>query len=229
MGYRFTKYMKLSANALHTALKDRNLPPDRVREIKQIVDEQKALKRKASAHKRQMDLVWGELLEPLMHERKTVKSIMRYKGSPERAEALEGYFEVLDKLVERLYMMRRDKDKTPAQLYPDRTHWSDYVPQHIKDEVHSLFDAIPYKAKAKVKTPFARTIPVILHNKQRARLERRTLKELAIAERNHAHIEASEKSEQTIERIKKALQIIRSMQPNEPVPATWHGFFEGLD
>lgn len=229
MGYQYTRYMKLSANALHHALQARNLPPDKVQEIKRIVDEQKIIKRKQNAHKRQMDLLWGELTAPLMHERKTVKSIMRYKGTPERAEALEGYFEVLDKLVERLYIMRRDKDKTPAQLFPERTHWSDYVPQHIKDEVCLLFDAIPYKAKAKVKIPFARTVPAILHNKQRARLERRTLKELAIAERNHAHIEASEKSAQTIERIKKALKIIKSLQPNEPVPATWHGFFEGED
>lgn len=229
MGYRFVKYMKLSANALHHALEARNLPPDTVKEIKRIVDEQKQIKRKNDAHNRQMELHWGELTAPLMHERKTVKSIMRYKGSPERAEALEAYYAVLDKLVDKLYLLRKDKDKTPAQLYPERTHWSDYVPQRIRDEVCVLFDAIPYKAKAKVKTPFARTVPAILHNKQRARLERRTLKELAIAERNYAHIEASEKNAQTIAKIKEALKIIRAMQPNEAVPATWHGFFEGDD
>jgi hypothetical protein len=221
MGYRFVKYMRLSANALHHALEARNLPPDAVKEIKRVVDEQKTAKRKHDAHKRQMDLLWGELLAPLLHERKTVKSIMRYKGSPERAEALEAYYAVLDKLHDKLYLMRREKDKTPAQLHPDRTHWSDYVPQRIRDEVCDLFDAIPYKAKAKVKVPFARTVPAILHNKQRARLERRTIKELAIAERDYAHIEASDKNA-----IKEALKIIRAMQPHEPVPVTWHGFFE---
>jgi uncharacterized protein (DUF2267 family) len=229
MGYRFVKYMKLSANALHHALVERNLPPDTVQEIKRIVDEQKAHKRKEAAHKRQMDLQWGELLAPLLHERKTVKSIMRYKGSPERAEALEAYYAVLDTLHDRLYLMRREKDKTPAQLHPDRTHWSDYVPQRIRDEVCDTFAAIPYKAKAKVKTPFARTVPVVIHTKQRARLERRTRKELAIAERNYAHIDASDKNAQTIVKIKEALKIIKAMQPNDPVPVTWHGFFEQGD
>jgi hypothetical protein len=129
---------------------------------------------------------------------------------------------VLDTLVDRLYLMRRDKDKTPAQLYPERTHWSDYVPQRIRDEVCDAFAAIPYKAKAKVKTPFARTVPAILHNKQRARLERRTIKELGVAETDQL-LDPSDKNAQTVERIKRALKIIRGMQPHEPVPATWHG------
>jgi hypothetical protein len=114
--------MKLSANELHNALVERGLSPPEMQEIKQIVTEQKEHKRSQGAHKKQMDLLWGELTAPLLHERKTVKSIMRYKGSPERAEALEAYYMVLDTLVDRLYLMRRDKDKTPAQLYPERTH-----------------------------------------------------------------------------------------------------------
>lgn len=49
-------------------------------------------------------------------------------------------------------------------------------------------------------------------------------RELAIAERDYAHIEASDKNAQTIVMIKEALKIIRAMQPHEPVPVTWHGF-----
>lgn len=225
MGYRYVRLMRMSPNEAHNALVAKGLSPPEVQEALDIIAEQKKHKRGEAAHKRQMVLLWGELTAPLMHERKTVKSIMRYKGSPERAEALEAYLLVLDKLIERLYLLQREKGKTPAQLYPERTHWGDYVPQRIRDEVCVLFDAIPHKAKAKVKRPFSRTVPAILHNKQRARLERRTLKELAIAERNYAHIEASEKNEQTIARIKEALKIIKGMQPNEPVPVTWHGLF----
>ena len=225
MGYRYTKYMRMGANQLHNELEARNLPPDAVKEIKRIVTEQKTHKRSQGAHNKQMGLQWGEFTAPLMHERKTVKSIMRYKGSPERAEALEAYYAVLDKLHDKLYLMRREKDKTPAQLHPDRTHWSDYVPQRIKDEVCDMFNAIPYKAKAKVKTPFARTVPVILHNKQRARLERRTIKELGVAETDYL-LDPSDKNAQVVAKIKEALKIIRAMQPHEPVPVTWHGFFE---
>jgi hypothetical protein len=215
----------MGANQLHNELQARGMSPPEVQEIKRIVAEQKAHKRSQGTHKRQMDLLWGEFTAPLIHERKTVKSIMRYKGAPERAEALEAYLMVLDKLNDRLYMMRRDNDKTPAQLHPDRTHWSDYVPQRIKDEVCDMFNAIPYKAKAKVKTPFARTVPVILHNKQRARLERRTIKELGVAEIDYL-LDPSDKNAQVVAKIKEALKIIRAMQPHEPVPVTWHGFFE---
>lgn len=222
MGYRYTKYMKLSANQLHNALVDRGLTPLEMESIKRIVAEQKEHKRSKGAHKRQMDLQWGEFLAPLIHERKTVRSIMRYKGAPERAEALELYLAVLDKVQDRLYLLQREKNQTPLQIYPERTHWSDYVPQRIRDEVCDAFNAIPYKPKAKVKVPFLRTVPVILHNKQRDRLERRTIKALDVAQSNYT-IEPSEENGQAVTQIKEALKVIRAMQPNEPVPATWHG------
>jgi hypothetical protein len=222
MGYQYTKYMKLSANQLHNALVDRGITPLEMESIKRIVDEQKEHKRSEGAHKRQMDLQWGEFLAPLIHERKTVRSIMRYKGSTERADALEAYLAVLDRVQEKLYLLRREKNQTPLQIHPERTHWSDYVPQRIRDEVCDAFSAIPHKPKAKTKVPFLRTVPVILHNKQRARLERRTIKALGVAESNHM-VDPSEENAQALTRIKDALKIIRTMQPNEPVPATWHG------
>jgi len=222
MGYQYTKYMKLSANQLHNTLVDKGVTPLEMESIKRIVGEQKEHKRSEGAHKRQMDLQWTEFLAPLIHERKTVRSIMRYKGSAERAEALEGYLLVLDRVQEKLYLLRREKNQTPLQIHPERTHWSDYVPQRIRDEVCDAFNAIPHKPKAKTKVPFLRTVPVILHNKQRARLERRTIKALGVAESNHT-IDPSEENEKELTRIKDALKIIRAMQPNEPVPATWHG------
>ena len=222
MGYQYTKYMKLSANQLHNTLVDKGIAPPEMESIKRIVGEQKEHKRSEGAHKRQMDLQWTEFLAPLIHERKTVRSIMRYKGSAERADALEGYLLVLDRVQEKLYLLRREKNQTPLQIHPERTHWSDYVPQRIRDEVCDAFNAIPHKPKAKTKVPFLRTVPVILHNKQRARLERRTIKALGVAESNHT-IDPSEDNEKELTRIKDALKIIRAMQPNEPVPATWHG------
>jgi hypothetical protein len=216
--------MKLSANQLHNALVERGMNALEMESIKRIVAEQKEHKRSEGAHKKQMDLHWGEFLAPLIHERKTVRSIMRYKGSPERAEALQAYLAVLDKVLEKLYLLRRERNQTPLQLHPDRTHWCDYVPQRIRDEVSNAFHAIPYKAKAKVKIPFARVVPVILHNKQQARLERRTAKALGVAQTNY-EINPTEENEQALARIKQALKIIRGMQPNEPVPATWHGLF----
>lgn len=222
MGLRFTRYMKLSANALHKTLTDQGVSPHRMQEIKTVVDEQKAARRKYAAHKRQMDLHWGELLAPLVHERKVVKSILRYKASPERTEALEAYLLVLTTLLDKLNWMRIEKDQTPASLHPDRTHWTDYVPQRIKNEVCVMFDAIPHKAKAKVKLPFQRTVPMVLHAKQKARLEKRTIKELGVAEQDYL-LDPSEKNAQVVERIKGALKKIRVLSPTEAVPVTWYG------
>jgi hypothetical protein len=225
MGYRFVKYMKMNTNELDRMLTQQGVPPLRVQEIVETVTDQKKTQRKAKAHKQQMDLQWGEFMAPLVHEHKTIRSIQRYKGSPERTDALEAYALVLHKLKERLYLLMRDKNKTPLQLYPERTHWSDYVPAAIRDEVQLLFDAIPYKAKAKVKIPFARTIPAILHNKRRERLLRSTRKALDRAQSEYA-ITPSDENAHEVSRIKEALRIIRDMGMNEPVPATWHGFFK---
>ena len=222
MGYRYTRYMKLSANQLHNVLSDKGLTPVEMDSIKRIIAEQKERKRSEGAHKKQMDLQWGEFLAPLIHERKTVRSITRYKGSVERADALALYLSVLGLVQEKLYLLKREKNQTPMQIFPERTHWSDYVPQRIRDQVSDAFNAIPHKAKAKVKIPFLRTIPVILHNKQRARLERRTIKALGVAEIDHT-IDPSEENAHTLAQVKQALKIIRAMQPHEPVPATWHG------
>jgi hypothetical protein len=225
MGYRYMKYMKMNTKDLDRILTERGLRPLVVQEIVDTVTAQKQAQRKIKAHKQQMDLQWGEFMAPLIHEHKTVRSIMRYKGSQERADALEAYEMVLDKLKARLHLLMREKNKTPLQLYPDRTHWSDYVPQHIRDEVHLLFDVIPYKAKAKVKLPFARTIPAILHTKQRERLLRRTRKALDMAQSEYT-ITPSDENAHKLSRIKEALRITKDMDMNEPVPATWHGFFK---
>jgi hypothetical protein len=224
MGYRFVKYMKMNTNELDRMLTQQGVPPLRVQEIVETVTEQKKAQRKAKAHKQQMDLQWGEFMAPLIHEHKTVRSIQRYKGSQERTDALEAYALVLDSLKGRLHLLMREKNKTPLQLYPERTHWSDYVPAHIRDEVHLLFDAIPYKAKAKVKLPFARTIPAILHNKRRERLLRSTRKALDRAQSEYA-VTPSDENAHTLSRIKEAMRIIRDMNMNEPVPATWHGLY----
>lgn len=216
MAYRYAKYLQMSANQLHNALAEKGLPPSEIEQAKIIIAEQKAKRRADRAHRAQMALHWGELVAPLTHERKIVRSIMRYKhSSPERTLALEAYLAVLDTLNARLKLMRREHNQTPLQAHPDKHHWADYVPQRIKDKVIALFDAIPHIAKAKRKRPFERTVPVILHNKQRDRLYRRTLKDLGRAQ--------SEGNEPLATQISQALDIIKRLSPNEPVPTTWHG------
>ena len=216
MAYRYAKYLEMGEKQIHNALVTKGLPPSEIEQMKIIIAEQKAKRRADRAHRVQMDLQWGELVAPLTHERKIVRSVMRYKGgSAERTTALQAYLAVLDKLTERLTLMRREHNQTPLQLHPERHHWADYVPQHIKDRVVALFDAVPHTPTAKRKRPFVRTVPAILHGKQKDRLLRRTLKDLGRAQ--------SEGNEALVAQISQALDTIKRLPQGEPVPATWHG------
>ena len=219
MAYRYAKYLEMGEKQIHNALVTKGLHPSEIEQVKIIIAEQKAKRRSDRAHRAQMALQWGELVAPLTHERKIVRSVMRYKGgSAERTTALQAYLAVLDTLTERLTLMRREHNQTPLQLHPERKHWADYVPQHIKDRVIALFDAVPHTPKAKRKRPFVRTVPAILHNKQRGRLERRTRQDLGRAQ--------SEGNEALVAQISQALDIIKHLSQGEPVPATWHGLLE---
>jgi hypothetical protein len=216
MAYRYAKYLEMGAKQIHNALVTKGLHPSVMEQVKIIIAEQKTKRRADRAHRVQMGLQWGELVAPLTHERKIVRSVMRYKGgSTERTTALQAYLAVLDKLTERLTLMRREHNQTPLQLHPERHHWADYVPQHIKNRVVDLFDAVPHTPKAKRKRPFVRTVPAILHNKQRDRLLRRTTKDLGRAQ--------SEGDEALTKQISQALDTIKRLPQGEPVPATWHG------
>jgi hypothetical protein len=101
------------------------------------------------------------------------------------------------------------------QLNPERTHWCDHVPSHIRERVIALFDAIPPVVRAKRKRPFVRTVPAILHGKQKGRLERRTRQDLGRAQ--------SEGNEALVAQISQALDTIKRLPMGEPVPTTWHG------
>ena len=203
---------------LHNALSRRHDSPETIERIKAQVREMRKNLKVKRAHKRQLDHTWGEFLAPLIHERKVVRSMLGYKSAKSgdaRTLALQAYIQVLDTLRGRLELLKREKSETPMQLYPERTHWCDHVPAHIRERVVTLFDAIPPVVRAKRKRPFERTVPVILHGKQKDRLLRRTLKDLGRAQ--------SEGDKDRVAKISQALDIIKHLSQGEPVPTTWHG------
>jgi hypothetical protein len=213
-----SSYTQMSERDLHNALSKRYDSPEAVELVKEQVREMRKNLKAQRAHKRQLDHTWGEFIAPLMHERKVVRSMLGYKAAKSgdaRTLALQAYIQVLDTLRGKLELLKREKSQTPMQLNPERTHWCDHVPQHIKDRVVALFDAIPPVVRAKRKRPFERTVPVILHNKQRDRLLRRTTKDLGRAQ--------SEGDEALTKQISQALDTIKRLPMGEPVPTTWHG------
>ena len=213
-----SRYANMGERDLHNALSKRHDSPELVELIKTQVREMRKNLKASRAHKRQLDHTWSEFLAPLAHERKVVRSMLGYKSAKSgdaRTLALQAYIQVLDTLRSRLELLKREKSQTPMQLYPERTHWCDHVPAHIRERVITLFDAIPPVVRAKRKRPFERTVPAILHNKQRDRLYRRTLKDLGRAQ--------SEGNEPLATQISQALDTIKRLPQGEPVPTTWHG------
>jgi hypothetical protein len=135
--------------------------------------------------------------------------------------------------------------KTPSELATERglpnkgAHWIDWINQRTKERIRLLFDAIPETPKAKRPNPFSYRIPPDMFRRDIEALQKRTLNELdiavqeldvvkaAIAEQRDVatkeQLEALDKCENTVERIKFALRRTMNMK-NEPVPPTWHAF-----
>jgi hypothetical protein len=228
MSYKYEHLMRLTSNELHNhceRLLKKGVNPMLVADIKRTVLENKAHRKSHRAHLKQVHNQWRVIMSPLMHEKKAVRSLSYYKNSksPEqRSAALEAYAVVLDTLEHKLKAIE-SSGTTPMQHDKTKTHWTDYVPQHIKDRVCALFDAIPHYPRQKVKHPFPRTMPEEQHTKLKTRLILRTEKDLRRAKQDAMLNPDNEQVQELVKRITKALEHIDKLESNEPVPTTWHG------
>jgi hypothetical protein len=199
--------------------------------IKKTVAEQQAMLKSENARTIQLTRLWREFTEPLNTERENVQGMLRYKGCENdeaRRDALEAYLTVLNALKAKMTNHCKQDRKTPTMIASEKdlpndgTHWTDWIPQKIKDRVITLFQEIERKPKAKIKIPFQRLIPADLHAKQVTRLKNRTLKDLAMAEQAQ-ELDPHEDNEAKVRQIKYALDLMDVLDEDEPVPATWHG------
>lgn len=187
-----------------------------------IIDTLDALRKmRAEAKKKKLanraaDIAWGEIIEALQHERRIVRTMVRYKTAtpaPERDEFVANYNAVLTKTYGKLTMLRRE-----AKM-PEHQHWTDYVPEHIKEAFTQAAADIPPRNRAKMKQPFERTIPMDLNDKRRARLLRRTRTELQTAKMSGDAV--------LVDEIEQALEKIKALPNNAHVPNTRHGLDKG--
>jgi hypothetical protein len=88
-----------------------------------------------------------------------------------------------------------------------------------------MFDAVPHTPKARRKIPFERIVGIELHNLLKDRLIRRTEKELIKCKQDVLLNPNNEKLPERVQRIEQALDKIEKLEPNEPVPTTWHGLY----
>ena len=198
-------------------------------------------KRKSdNARRKQLENMWHIHLEPLKLERKRVVASLAYtnhnkNNADPRQMALKAYKKVLDELLRR---MSREARGVPFDDRPTMSpveyakhknapnngeHWTDFVPSHIKQRVLELFNAVPHTPKARRKIPFERIIGVEMHNIRKDRLIRRTEKDLRRARQDALINPDNEETHALVKRITDALAYIDRLEPNEPVPTTWHG------
>jgi hypothetical protein len=231
MDTSYKHYIKLTPNQLHNRLIERKTPPMQAEHIKKTVAEQQAMLKSENARTIQLTRLWQEFTEPLNTERENVMGMLRYKGCENdeaRRDALEAYLTVLNALKAKMTNHCKQDRKTPSmiaeekKLINDGKHWTDWIPQKIKDRVITLFQEIERKPKAKIKIPFQRLIPADLHAKQATRLRNRTLKDLAMAQQT-LDLDPHEDNEAKVRQIRYALDLMDVLDDSEPVPATWHG------
>ena len=231
---QYPSLMKLKRRELANHFADmlnKGTPRLVVNAMRDVVLGQKEKLRRQRIHEAQQNILWGEVLEPLQVERRNVRASLKYNADDDtdpRVEAFKAYAVVLAEVHNRITQVKNTGDFTPSTYaaekhLPNRgLHWTDFVPVRIKTRISDLFMAIPHKPKAKVKVPFERLVSEDIHDKRKRRLVKRTTKELLHANQDHA-ISPTMDTQARIDKLKRALEAIERLNPNEPVPTTWHG------
>jgi hypothetical protein len=229
MTFPYKNFLGMSENAMLTILAKQNTPKPTIKQIIESVRNEKRRLRSEGARRTQYKRLWGELLEPLEYEVRLVERMNTYRGAVERDVALHGYLTVLEKVKKRILKYEYLSEKTPSEIskekrYPNNgVHWSDWIPQEIKEAVIEAFAAIP-RAGIKVKVPFERKIPTTMHIKLKKRLRDRTQKEYDIEWRKNS-VDYTDERSARIRQMKQALEWIDILAEGEAMPTTWHGFF----
>lgn len=228
----YESYLRFTANELHMHLtkQKRQLHPAEITKIKNDVAAMKEAMRVDKITRANRRTEWTKVLAPLRYELNSAKVGRKYNGDncPQRIEAFDAYIAVMEKLNEMLAHRAKLLEKTPIQIAMAKNlpnngeHWTDWIPERIKQPIHEAFMALPHKAKAKRKIPFLRTVTPKLHAKSKARLLSKTTKEIQTLETRILMQPTDERIEQ-MRKMKAALKIIEAMDDGIFVPASWRG------
>lgn len=228
----YESYLKLSPNELHTHLTrlKRKLHPKEIEHIKDTVAQMKEAKRVDKITRANRRKEWTKVLTPLRYELNNAKVGRAYNGDtcPHRIEAFDAYIAVMEKLNAMLARPAKLLEKTPIQIAMAKNlpnngeHWTDWIPERIKQPIHEAFAEIPHKAKAKRKVPFLRTVTPDLHTKAKERLLKKTQKEIETLETRILMHPTEERTAQ-LAQMQAALKIIEGIEDGVFVPASWRG------
>jgi len=228
----YESYLRLTANELHMHLtkQKRQLHPAEITKIKNEVAAMKEAMRVDRITRANRRTEWTKVLAPLRYELNNAKVGRNYNGDkcPHRIEAFDAYIAVLEKLIAMLKRPASLLEKTPIQIATAKNlpnngeHWTDWIPERIKQPIHDAFMEIPHKPKAKRKIPFLRTVTPNLHAKAKARLLSKTTKEMQTLE-TRILMQPTEERQDQLKKMKQALKIIEDMDDGVFIPASWRG------
>ena len=228
----YESYLRLTANELHMHLtkQKRQLHPAEITKIKNEVAAMKEAMRVDRITRANRRTEWTKVLAPLRYELNNAKVGRNYNGDkcPHRIEAFDAYIAVLEKLIAMLKRPASLLEKTPIQIATAKNlpnngeHWTDWIPERIKQPIHDAFMEIPHKPKAKRKIPFLRTVTPDLHAKAKARLLSKTTKEMQTLE-TRILMQPTEERQDQLKKMKQALKIIEDMDDGVFIPASWRG------
>jgi hypothetical protein len=233
---QYPALMKLKKRELANHLSkllDKGEPRIVINEMRDTILRQKEQLRRHRIHETQQNILWGDVLKPLQAERRNVRASLKYKADDDtdaRVQAFEAYAVVLAELHNRITSIKNSGDFTPSTYAAEKNlpnrglHWSDFIPARIKLRITDLFDAVPHTAKARRKIPFERVVTADIHDKRKRRLVNRTTKELLHANQDHT-LCPTQDTQARVDKLKTALAAIEKLDPNEPVPTTWHGLY----
>ena len=189
----YEDYINLTPNELHTRLTKRKLHPVMIKQIKDEVAKLKETRRVNRITRTHRVAEGANVLDLLRYELNNARVGRKYDlHDTARVEAFDAYIAVMEKVLDKLLHPSRLLEQTPMQMAKehnasgkgspirnDGEHWTDWVPQKIKDALAEAFFELPHRPKAKRKVPFERKMLPDQHEKAKQRLLKATHKEIA--------------------------------------------------
>ena len=232
------KLSKLPPNKIHNYLMENYARPMH----EGIKAEVAAFKKKRKAEKLKayhQHALWQDLLRDMSYELANTIVGRNYKAkrpTPERDAAFDAYIKVMGKLRDLIKHNYMALDTTPSVLAKEKgvpnngEHWTDWVPEHVKERIHTLFDGIPYTPKTKRKLPFQRTARPMRRSSKKTKREVLTetaRNELELVERTIT-VADTEKLRNKRKQLRQVLDWLESATDSMAMPRTWHGVLKLL-
>jgi len=213
-----TKYKNKSYRTIEWDLRYQKIPEEIIAATLSALREARAEAKRDKLRARRIDTAWAEIVEALQHERRIVRSMLRYKTAepaPERDDLVNQYAYILNELYAKL--AKRRKERMP----PEHSHWVDFVPVRVRDAFEEAASSIPVRSRAKVKQPFERRLPLALYDRRKARLLRSTRAEL--------HTMQEKGNADAVDLLEKAIALIHDIPEGNHIPNTWHEVINDAD